>query len=254
MMDIPLATTGTSRSHSLHSLPGIQIDGPKDFRRSRVPFRPSTFNPITAAALSGSEPMAIPNAKDDVPPPLPPPRHIPDPDLALRYVKGRHDEPKTLPPIQPGSSLLAGLPLSSSSSRSSAPRRPSADGSRSPEPSKPSRNVSPSMDFVEASPRRDALKHMDEGYDSLPGSMPISHTGYVHDRRRRRLPLSRPVGEDFFFRSVSFEVDPERCTPLRTEILRPAFFLAWSGVDPKPPMFSFTRSLWEALIVSVGHV
>ncbi len=169
-MDIPLATKSTSGS--LHSpLPGIQIDGPKEYRRARIPFRTPSFNTITSSALSGSEPMAIPNAKDDVPPPLPPPRHITDPDLALRYVK---EEPKTLPPIQPGSSLLSGQPPSSAS------RRPSRDGSKSPEPPRRSRDRSPSMDVVEISIKQEASRHLDEGYDSLPGSMTLSRSGYVN--------------------------------------------------------------------------
>ena len=115
-----MTAASSSRALSLHTVPVIQVDLPKEHRarpRRPTPAPPPPPPPIISLQRpppspsdqsNTSEPMPIPNARDPVPPPLPPPRLIADPDLALRYARARDDGQKTLPPIRPGSSLLIG--------------------------------------------------------------------------------------------------------------------------------------------------
>lgn len=72
-------------------------------------------------------------AKDDlVPLPLPPPRFIADPDIAVQFGKGWREDQKSLPSINPGSSLLGGFigPRRTDEPRNSLKRRSSFDNDK----------------------------------------------------------------------------------------------------------------------------
>lgn len=186
------------RVTSVHTLPAIQVDVPQEHHlphphphqhyphRTRPPYgaRRSVSSYSTTAPASGSGPMAIPNGRDhhqhSPPPPLPPPRHLVDPDLAVRYGRERGEDPKTLPPIRPGSSLLAGLGRSSSTDDPPGPalvrrpRRTSAlnDRSSGDQPGERTQQQQHQQ-------QQQQQHYQDEGYASLPSSGPNMHKGYV---------------------------------------------------------------------------
>lgn len=154
-MDIP-SRGNSARSSSLRLLPSIAIDGSRENQdEGRLPFRRS----ISHLTSSSANPMPIPNAKDDVPPPLPPPRLIEDPDIALHFGNNNWREgQKSLPSINPGSSLLGGFV---------GPRR--SDETRKAE------SIIDSPQDV-GMMRRGGMRHTDEGYASLSGSSLSSFT------------------------------------------------------------------------------
>lgn len=96
------------------NLPQIQIHDPSDMYRKSS--RSSSYNSATSPGLS--IPMSIPNAQQIIPPPLPPPRHLPDiedggnngPDIAWKWSNSQtgRDWGKVTPSIPQGSSLHGG--------------------------------------------------------------------------------------------------------------------------------------------------
>jgi hypothetical protein len=93
--------------------PSIRVfgSGPRHYDPKSDPRRPSASHPPTAP-LS----MAIPNTRETAPPPLPPPRHIPElndgHDSGWRWANGRSnsDAAAHFQQVKPGSSLLGGSP------------------------------------------------------------------------------------------------------------------------------------------------
>ncbi|KAI9886765.1 MAG: hypothetical protein M1823_001408 [Watsoniomyces obsoletus] len=201
------------RVTSVHTLPAIQVDVPQEHHHPLHPLhhhpppshppqhyphrtRPSyanrrsvtSYSTIPASSGSSSGPMAIPNARDQhsPPPPLPPPRHLIDPDLAVRYGRERGEEPKTLPPIRPGSSLLAGLGRSLTADGSQAhalvrrPRRTSASNeifSSGDKLGGPTQHPQQQQQHQQQLMQQQQRFHQDEGYASLPSSGPNMHPG-----------------------------------------------------------------------------
>lgn len=147
IMDIPSRTDST-RSSSFHVLPSIKVDGSRENQdEGRHPFRRS-FDHHTSPSTGGSKSMPIPNARDDrVPPALPPPKFI-DPDIVVQFGKSWHEDQKSLPSINPGSSLLGGFV---------GPRR-------TDEPRKAESIVESPQ---QVGMRRESVRHLDEGYASL---------------------------------------------------------------------------------------
>ena len=165
------STTEPPRSYSLHALPSITVDDPKEphyhhpaddddpeqdqpaRRRPRPPTsRRAYSHDVVDLPSIRSGPMPIPNARDDVPPPLPPPRHIEDLDIAWQFDQRWHRTQKSLPSISPGSSLLGGM--------AAPPRLVEAGHAPSGSP----------FDTVQDAVMRD------EGYVSLSGSSLDSRT------------------------------------------------------------------------------
>ncbi|PVH84447.1 hypothetical protein DL98DRAFT_512348 [Cadophora sp. DSE1049] len=98
------------------SLPQIQIHDPSEMYRKSS--RSSSYNSASSPDLS-SIPMSIPNAREFVPPPLPPPRHLADiadgghngPDIAWKWGNDHTDNRdwgKATASIPQGSSLHGG--------------------------------------------------------------------------------------------------------------------------------------------------
>ncbi|KAG4437580.1 hypothetical protein IFR05_006919 [Cadophora sp. M221] len=97
------------------NLPQIQIHDPSDMYRKSS--RSSSYNSATSPGLS-SIPVSIPNARQCAPPPLPPPRHLPDiadggnngRDIAWKWGNEQTDRGwgKAAPSIPQGSSLHGG--------------------------------------------------------------------------------------------------------------------------------------------------
>lgn len=118
---MPARSSDPPRSCVIPILPSITVDddprenfdGPSAYRRASYttvnrhqhqhPHHSPRPLPI------GATPMPIPNAREEVPPPLPPPKHIADPDIAWQFGRDWNERQKSLPSIRPGSSLLGGL-------------------------------------------------------------------------------------------------------------------------------------------------
>jgi len=113
-MEIPNPNRG---ARPMGSLPQIQIHDPSEMYRKSS--RSSSYNSAASPGLS-SIPMSIPNAREFVPPPLPPPRHIADiadgghngPDNAWKWGNNSHTESRdwgrATASIPQGSSLHGG--------------------------------------------------------------------------------------------------------------------------------------------------
>lgn len=140
----------------------VQDSNPSD--RFRTSSRSIPFNSSSSHAhLSG--PMSIPNARDPVPPPLPPPRHIADiadngtngPDIAWQWANPRQDSEwgKHISSIAPGSSLH-GNGKSLLSERPDFNRRTSS--------------TSTIKSISASEPRENGYPRIDEGYASLSGT------------------------------------------------------------------------------------
>lgn len=102
-------------------LPEIYVHDSMPTDRFRMPSRSSSYNsiPSPTSALA----MPIPNAREPAPPPLPPPRHLPDiadggnngPDLAWRWGnsisrENTSDWGDSIASVPPGSSLYGNAP------------------------------------------------------------------------------------------------------------------------------------------------
>ncbi|KAI9754263.1 MAG: hypothetical protein M4579_004794 [Chaenotheca gracillima] len=125
-MEIPHLSAG--RAHSAQTLPSIRIQDSNSLPdRRHLPLRTSS-HPFGAL----STPMPIPNSREYVPPPLPPPRHIHNTDIAWEWGNSQNEGfgksgssgNSSLGSVRKGSSLFRG-PSPSSTSPSDESRRPS---------------------------------------------------------------------------------------------------------------------------------
>lgn len=99
----------------MENLPQIQINDPSNTYQNSS--RSSSYNSATSPGPS-SIPMSIPNAREFVPPPLPPPRHLADiadgghngSDIAWKWGNSHRDSEwgNSTSSIPPGSSLHGG--------------------------------------------------------------------------------------------------------------------------------------------------
>lgn len=94
------------------ALPEIKFHDSNPSDRFRHPSRSSSTNSILSPSAA-SGPMSIPNARDPVPPPLPPPKHLADiadggcngPDIAWQWGNSHMDTEWGGSSVAPGSSL-----------------------------------------------------------------------------------------------------------------------------------------------------
>lgn len=161
-MDIP--HRGARPSMAL--LPAIRVHDSNSPDRFRPSSRFSSFS-ATSSPPSTSVPMPIPNARESVPPPLPPPRYLPDlaaggsnGDIAWKWGNshaGNGDWGQPTPSVTPGSSLHGSArKLNVMDERPELPRRGS---STSTIKSASGGNV-----------RENTYPRIDEGYASLSGT------------------------------------------------------------------------------------
>jgi hypothetical protein len=157
-MDIPHRGTRPMALPQIHVHDSITSD------RYRGSHRPS-FTSSLSSPSTVSVPMPIPNMRDPVPPPLPPPKHLADiaaggnngPDIAWQWGNSRHDSDWGGSSVTPGSSLYGSYTSRKSlhddresarrSSSSSTIKSPSGHGSR-----------------------ENSYPRIDEGYSSLSGT------------------------------------------------------------------------------------
>ncbi|KAI9815031.1 MAG: hypothetical protein M1827_002874 [Pycnora praestabilis] len=148
----------------ISSPPSIRINydpnqGPDRYRSTS---RSSSYNSTSQSIVSG--PMSIPNAKEYVPPPLPPPRHIPElkngSDMGWQWGNENNGSfGKSVGSVKPGSSLYRGF------------SRPSNDdGEQESEGGRRESSASTITSPPETDLRQEGLRHPDEGYASLSGS------------------------------------------------------------------------------------
>jgi len=154
----------------------VQDSNPSDrFRTSNrsIPYNSAS----THARFSG--PMSIPNARDPVPPPLPPPRHLADiaaggsngPDIAWQWGNSHEDNDwgRPKPSIAPGSSLYGSF----ASGKSVLKERP--DFGRRTSSASTIKSISAS------DTRENGYPRIDEGYASLSGTSIGSNKSTHHD-------------------------------------------------------------------------
>jgi hypothetical protein len=166
-MDIP------HRGSRAVTLPQIHVPDSIPSDRFRFSSR-STLNCTFSSPSSPSVPVPIPNIREPVPPPLPPPRHLADieaggsngPDIAWRWGNSRRDAEWEGSSVTPGSSLYGSM-----ASRTSMASEPSEPARR---PSSTSTIKSPHG--VES--REMPFPKIDEGYSSL-SSTSIESYRYV---------------------------------------------------------------------------
>jgi hypothetical protein len=101
-----------SQTQNLYSLPKIYVHDSNPSDRFRHPSRSSSTNSILSPSAA-SGPMSIPNARDPVPPPLPPPKHLAD--IADGGCNGPLDltwltQDQSVPPIREETQLYAYKP------------------------------------------------------------------------------------------------------------------------------------------------
>ena len=164
-MEIPIP----HRARAIQGPPAIYVHDSNPSDRFRISSRSSSYNSTASpATLSGA--MAIPNARDPVPPPLPPPRHLADiadngnngPDIAWKW--GNYQEESawesSAPSLAPGSSLYG----SYASGQSSFSGRPESSRRTS------SSSTLKSIRLSRTEPEKNAYARIDEGYQSLSGT------------------------------------------------------------------------------------
>lgn len=143
----------------------VQDSNPSD--RFRNASRPRSYVP-TSSNTSVPMPMSIPNARDPVPPPLPPPRHLADiadggsngRDIAWQWGNCQEDGEwgRHTPSVAPGSSLYGSF----ASRKSITSDRPDYD--------RRSSSTSTVTSMLEADTRERTYPRLDEGYASLSGT------------------------------------------------------------------------------------
>jgi len=145
-------------------LPEIYVHDSNPSSRYRTSSRSSPYNspPLPVSSM----PVSIPGARDPAPPPLPPPRYLPDiadggnngPDLAWKWGNSHEDDGNWARPmasIQPGSSLLGSFAKRSSM----AEERPTYG-----------RRTSSNSTLRSAAAGEHSFPRIDEGYASLSGT------------------------------------------------------------------------------------
>ncbi|KAL3427693.1 hypothetical protein PVAG01_01202 [Phlyctema vagabunda] len=210
-------------------LPEIYVHESNSVDRYRTSSRSSSFNSASSPGISAI-PMSIPNAREPVPPPLPPPRHIADfggPDIAWKWGNSQEDGGWGKPvPVPPGSSLygsFAGRGNSISEERPDNRRGSSTSTIKS---------ISTVADM------RDNYPRIDEGYASLSGTSIGSNKSKYHDSRG----FQSSVHEQFrsnaqaYDKSLLQKLDSRRgsedITPPRGGYSKSAFSSSASDVSP----------------------
>jgi len=150
------------------ALPEIYVHNPNPSDRFRTSSSSSSHN-STSSPSTFSIPMSIPNSRDPVPPPLPPPRHLADiadggingPDIAWQWGNSHGDSSDWGGPIasvQPGSSLYGSF----------ASRKNIMDDR--PDNSRRGSATSTIKSMSGAESRENTYPRIDEGYSSLSGT------------------------------------------------------------------------------------
>ncbi|KAI9843899.1 MAG: hypothetical protein M1837_006053 [Sclerophora amabilis] len=160
-MEIPHLSA--NRSHSSHTLPSIRVHDPNHSNSDRcghLPLRTASHLPERL-----SNPMSIPNSKEYVPPPLPPPRHIDDVDIAWQWGNNQSEgfgQSKNAS-VSHGSSLFRG-------------QSPNWEGDERKRPSVLRRGSSGStVKYPESEAKHSGMPPVDEGYASLSGTKLSNH-------------------------------------------------------------------------------
>ncbi|KAI9801301.1 MAG: hypothetical protein M1833_002871 [Piccolia ochrophora] len=152
------------RSFSSHTLPSIRVQHP---HTSNVPFRPPHRSSSHSSSFQSFEtgPMPIPNSREYVPPPLPPPRHIEDVEIAWEW--GNTD-----------SSAFGKSNIAANSHPQLGPIRDRSSWSSTSKAEFGRRGSSTSTIRGQSDHEGglDGNQHPDEGYDSLKGSGFLNYT------------------------------------------------------------------------------
>jgi hypothetical protein len=166
-MDIP------HRGSRAMALPQIHVpdSNPSDrFRTSSRSMLPSTLS----SPSSPSVPMPIPNMREPIPPPLPPPKHIADieggnngPDIAWQWGNSRMGNEWRGSVVTPGSSIYGSL----ASGTSMASERS--------EPARRTSSTSTIKSLTGAEPKETPYPKIDEGYSSLSSTSIDSYRSVI---------------------------------------------------------------------------
>lgn len=143
----------------------VHDSNPSDrFRNSSIS---NSYN-STSSPANIPGPMSIPNARDPVPPPLPPPRHLADiaeggsngPDIAWQWGNSHEDNDwrRHIPSVAPGSSLYGSF----ASRKSMMDERPDFERRTS--------STSTIKSLAGTDTREKTYPRIDEGYASLSGT------------------------------------------------------------------------------------
>ena len=159
-MEIPVS----HRTRAPPALPEIYVQDSNPSARFRMYNNPTTYNSISSPSnIPG--PMSIPNVRDPVPPPLPPPRHLADiadgghngPDIAWQWGNP-HEDNDWGRSVAPGSSLYGSF----------SGGRSSKDGHQ--EYSRRTSSTSTLKSGLGSDSRENYYPRIDEGYASLSGT------------------------------------------------------------------------------------
>lgn len=159
VMEIPIP----HRAKAPPVLPEIYVQASNPSDRFRMYSKPATYNSTSPADIPG--PMSIPYAREPVPPPLPPPRHLSDIvdgghnglDIAWQWGNS-HEDNGWGRSVAPGSSLYGSF----------ANERSSKDGHR--DSSRRTSSTSTIKSVLGPDPRESPYPRIDEGYASLSGT------------------------------------------------------------------------------------
>ncbi len=173
-MDIPQLT----------SAPSIRVSdfNSKNHDRYRSSSRSSSYNPTLQT--TAPSPMSIPNSRgQDAPPPLPPPRNVPDLGNGsdLGWQMGNSFSKSSFGSVNPGSSLYGSFArkdvgeAEKEQQKNSSWRKPSTSTWKS----------LPSMDSDMGHPE---ARFNDEGYVSLSNSNIMSHKSVMRDCNFNSIP------------------------------------------------------------------
>jgi len=150
-MEIPIP----HRTRAPPAVPEIYVQDSNPSDRFRTYGKPTAYN-STSSPANIPGPMSIPNAREPVPPPLPPPRHI-GPDIAWQWANS-HEVNSWGRSVAPGSSLYGSYA--------------SEQGARDAHRESPRRTSSTSTIKAVLRPdsRESHYPKIDEGYASLSGT------------------------------------------------------------------------------------
>ncbi|KAG9242607.1 hypothetical protein BJ878DRAFT_160569 [Calycina marina] len=194
-MEIPLA----HRARAPPVLPEIYVQDSIPSERIRMSSRSSSYN-LTSSPAHIPGPMSIPNVREPVPPPLPPPQHIPDiadsghkgSDIAWQWGNSRQDSDWGKA-VAPGSSLYGGFA--------------SKPGFKESRPESFSRTSSASTIKSVQRPvsRESHYPKLDEGYASFSGTSIDSNRSRYHESSSVRSGFQSSVHDTYRSNAQAFD-------------------------------------------------